>query len=112
MNGIDETISSTQPESKALPGQLMAREATNRTGWVTAQCVRIADSGDFEVHLEQGRVPKSGAVKFDRIARFNNVDDEDDDDFTSKIVNFPVNIGSQYRFRHVSGATCKVLLGG
>ena len=55
---------------------------------------------------------KYRALKFHKIARFNEIDDENDENYTSKIVNFPVNVGSHYRFRHVSGRECQVLMGG
>lgn len=106
MNEIDETISTSNPESEHLSGQAVAKEGTNVTAWATAQVERIATSGDYEVVLEQARVPKSGSPKFRPIGDF----DQTEDGMTPQ--NFPVNTGSLYRFRHVSGAACKVLMGG
>lgn len=109
---IDEVVSTARQESMEIGGQILANPSLYQNGWITAQCEREAAAGDFEVHLEQARIPRSGAPRFRKIGTFNQVDDEDDDAFTSKVVNFPVNIGSLYRFRHVSGEACWVSLGG
>lgn len=100
---IDEKISATSPYSDYKSGSELARpgsraQATN----ITAQVV--PPGGDFEVEL-QGAVNSVNGRSFTKIGTFK----QDDDVFLST---FPVSEGCVYRFRHVSGAECKVLLTG
>lgn len=75
---------------------------------VTAQVIRLAASGEFEVLLEAGLNTPSGVAEWQAIARFDHEQLEDPDE--SNVSTVPVTASLMLRFRHVSGAACRCIL--
>ena len=100
---IDETISTTSTTTGEVEGRMLAQPGDGLQMWAAAQCERVPATGNYEVVLEQALVSESGTMNFGTIVKFNQKESG------MKPVNFPVNASSRYRFRHVSGASCKVV---
>ena len=107
---IDQTLSSAAPLSVEVSGAKIALEGIDREATGTAQVVREADTGDFEVHLECGVQTLTGVPRWDPIAVFDQEGVESTEQ--SNITTFPVSAGAMFRLRHVSGVACRVLLVG
>lgn len=105
---IDQTLSQTSPLSAEISGANIAVGGIDKDRTGTAQVVREAASGDFIVRLEAAIQTRTGAAQWDPIAVFDQ--DGIDSDEQSNISTFPVSAGTMFRFRHVEGAACRVLL--
>ena len=102
---IDDTISSAKVYSAEVAGtDLVETGSQAQTTGVTAQVIPVAD-GDFEVDIEDAVVGRNGQYTFTPIGKFRNGDD-------ALASNFPISLRCRYRFRHISGVACKVLLRG
>ena len=103
---IDKTVSAPVPESHFVDGLLIAQQGQGLNTWVAAQVYRVdpANEDDYEVHLEQAIVPEYGGPRFQTLGIFDQTTGG------QKVQNFPANTGSRYRFRHLSGPSCRVLL--
>ena len=103
-SGIDENISSTKQLSEVASGYDIApSDKKGQNATVAVQVVPV-NSNDFEVSLEAALPSKIG-MTFTEIGSY----DQDSETFMSTI---QVTLGASYRFRHVSGVGCQVILGG
>ena len=110
MPGIDQVLSTGSPLSREVSGREVMLTGSPRQPTATAQVDRIADSGDFEVVLEGAANTQTGVAQWHPIARFDHEQLEDADE--SNVSTLPISAHLMLRFRHVSGATCRVILVG
>ena len=101
---IDEIINVGNLMSRSISGsELAARGSNSNNTQITFQIIPQNDL-DFEVEVQAAVNSKHGAV-YDVIA----LCDQDEDTLVSII---PISVGCMYRFRHVTGDACRVLLTG
>lgn len=104
MAGIDDSLTEGNT-TEYLSGQELAQAGTKaRSTFISAQVIPSADEEDFEVHIE-------GAVNSPRGPVFTMIGKIDQDSDT-KLCAYPISINCLYRFRHVSGVSCRVLMSG
>ena len=101
---IDQVIGVGGDESKQISGAEIAQIGSRAQNTeVTLQIVPQA-AGDFEVHIE-GAINTMNGASFDSFGSY----DQDSDTLFSIV---PISLGCLYRFKHISGVSCRVLLTG
>lgn len=102
---LDETVSSTRPESNHIPGVDLAQQGNKAQGTLISVQVIPMSAGDFEVQFKGGVVTPHGEYELTRIGTFAN-------DGKVLLSAFPVSLNCMYGFTHISGVACKVRIGG
>lgn len=102
---IDSVINTTDTLSSEESGTSLSEVGSKaQTTMISAQVIPTS-SAAFEVELEAALMPESGSHEFTPIGSFTNTDD-------TYLSTFPISIHCRYRFRHVSGIECRVLMRG
>ena len=101
MNSIDQIITADGYSAVAWGSDLGQPGSRGQAATLTAQIDPVVEDADFEVELHAA----VGGHKFKVIGRW----DQDEEVLVS---NFDFSAGVAYRFRHVSGTACRVLLSG
>lgn len=102
--GIDELLDTNTTTSAEVSGGRMAQPGSRAQNTRVVAQVLPSANVDYSVVLEAA-VNTLRGPKFETIGTF----DQDDD---SSITSFPIALGCLYRFRHISGGECRVLLTG
>lgn len=100
---LSDSVSSTNPTSTEVTGTQLAQ--TGRAGQntlVTAQVAAITDGDSFDVDIE---AMAGGSGRWDAIGKFT-----DNDDTATSVL--PISLNCRYRFKHIDGAACRVVLTG
>ena len=101
---IDAAIDSTDTVSPVISGSKLLQPGSKaQNSLITAQVVPDG-TGAFEVTLDAA-VNSVHGPSFQAIGTFEDSDD-------TYVTVFPVSLGGLYRFTHVSGIACRVLLAG
>ena len=104
-NIIEETISAAKLISQSISGAALAQSGSKAGATqITVQVIPQVANSDFEAELQAAVNGTSGQV-FTRIGTWT----QDDDTLLSI---FPISLNCSYRFVHISGASCRVLLVG
>ena len=102
---IDSVINTTNTTSSEESGTSLSEVGSQaQTTMISAQVVPSSNAA-FEVVLEGALLPESGSHTFTAIGSFKNTDD-------TYLSTFPISIHCRYRFRHMSGIECRVLMRG
>ena len=105
MTPIDTKVSAASQYSKNVSGSKMAQMGSKgQSSIFTAQVVPDNPNGEFEVEL-QGAVNSIHGAVFTKFGSF-------DQDSETLISAFAFSMNCLYRFKHISGGSCRVLLTG
>lgn len=101
---IDEILSTANTHSEVIDGRKLALQSMDLNTFGGVQVKRVADSGDYEVHLEAAMPGQYGSMPFGMIGVFDQEED-------GQTASFPIISGCLYRLRHVSGEACRGVIG-
>ena len=102
---INEVISTTNTLSKSVSGGELTRTTSKaQNTQVTLQIIPLDDMAAFDVDVE-AMVNTSSDPEWRAIGKYTRSDE-------TLVSIIPISLGVRYRFRHVSGADCRVLLTG
>ena len=105
MPNIDQTISAANPNSESVLGADIAHaDSRAQSTLISTQVIPTAEDQDFGVELHMAINSVQG-LSWTKIAEW---------DQASKTLGavFFISLGTHYRFEHVSGIACRVLLTG
>ena len=106
MHRIDETISTTSTKSREISGTGLSQVGSQaQATLITAQVIPSPADGDFEVEIQGAINSPDGKRTFTSIGSW----DQHDEALLSVL---PISLNCSYRFIHVSGVACRVLLTG
>lgn len=106
---IEETLSAASATTEGISGAYLGRGQTHEYAGVgitagVIQCIRVQDTGDYEVIFEGGIVKNDGTVgAWSEVATITQAND-------SEIRTFTLAPGCQYRFRRAATSAAAVTI--